>query len=200
MATDSSSAVLRVSRFRRRALWSEIDVTLRDAMPTYRAQPGLLDAWLGRHGPEVDDERVIVSIWELADAERESLRFPEMLSEIRTDIELPRRVVVPVAFHVGFPRSLPPAILRIYVGKTRPGQLDAYVEETRRGSLVDSASDEGPIVVCMGLDRPDHFMTASIWTDWRSIEASTGSDVRRPLRTRNSEHLVSGGPIHYEIV
>lgn len=197
---QGSSAVLRVSRFRRSALWSEIDVTLREAMPTYRAQPGLLDAWLGRHGPEVDDERVIVSIWQSAAAERDSLRLPEMLSEITEAIELPSRVVLPVAFHVRFERSDPPSILRIYEGTTHESQLDAYVDDARYGSLVDGESEDGPIAVCIAVDPPVSFITASIWTDWRCIEASTGGDVHRPLQTRNADRLASGSPTHYEFV
>jgi hypothetical protein len=169
-------------------------------MPSYRAQPGLLDAWLGRHGPEVDDERVIVSIWQSAIAERDSVRLPEMLSDIRDSIELPSRVVLPVAFHLRFERSHPPSILRIYEGATLDGQLDAYVEEARRGSLADGASEDGPIAVCLAVDPPVGFITASIWTDWHCIESATGGDVNRPLRSRNVARLASGSPSHYEFV
>ena len=51
----------------------------------------------------------------------------------------------------------------------------------------------------MALDPPDHFLTASVWPDWASLEACTGGDIRRPFLSRNQARLAEGGPTHYEI-
>ena len=195
-----TSAVLGITRFRRRALWSTIDATLRDAMPRFLAQPGIEDAWLGRRGPEVDDERVVASVWSSPEAERTAARLPEMLDDIGADIDPPSRIVLPLVLDLRFPRPDPPSILRIYEGETKPGELEAYVEDARRGSLRDGEREDGPIAVCMSVDPPDRFITASVWTGWASIEACTGGDIHRPLLTRNVARLAAGGPTHYEVV
>lgn len=198
--TDLTVAVLRLTRFRRRSLWATIDSTLRDAMLAFLAQPGLKDAWFGRRGPEVDDERVIVSVWASREAEGRGMRLPEALRDIDADIEPPSRLVLPVVLDLRFPRPDPPAILRIYEGESKPGQLEAYIEEARRGSLLDGQREDGPIAICMSVEPADRFVTASVWTGWASIEACTGGDIHRPLLTRNAERLADGGPTHYEIV
>jgi hypothetical protein len=109
-------------------------------------------------------------------------------------------VVLPLAFDIRAERAGSPSILRIYSGQTLPGQLDAYVEEAMKATRADAAAPVGPIAVCMGIDRADRFVTASVWSDWSSIEASTGGDIERPLLSRNQARLAAGGPTHFEII
>ena len=47
---------------------------------------------------------------------------------------------------------------------------------------------------------PDSFVTLSIWTDWASIEASTGAGTRAPGATRHAERLAELDVAHYEVV
>jgi hypothetical protein len=153
----------------------------------------------GAASPTGGEERVIVTIWSSGSAEPASLRIPEMLN-VGMEGETQERSVLAVAFYLRFPRAAAPTILRIYEGKTLPGQLDAYVAVSRRGSDIDAASPDGPHAICMALDPPDRFIAASLWTDWAAIEASTGGDIQKALTTRTHDLLAGGGPSHYEIV
>jgi hypothetical protein len=171
---------------------------LREALPAFLAQPALVSAWLGRRITRDGEERALVSIWSPAASEPDVLRIPEMLPPT-LHIESPDRIVLPVAFDLRFPRAASPRILRIFEGLTQPGQLDVYVEEARRGSRFDGERADGPHAICMSLDRPDRFVTASLWTDWACIEACTGGDIDRPLTTRDRSRLAGGGPTHYEV-
>jgi hypothetical protein len=192
-------AVMRISRFRPRPNWGSVDPALREALSLFLAQSSLVDAWLGRRITADGEDRAFVSVWRSAADESEGLRIPEMLPA-SLGIEPPARVVLPVALDLRFQRTVAPAILRIYEGTTLPGQLDLYVEEARRGSLVDGDRPEGPHAICMALDPPDKFITASLWTDWASIATCTGGDTHRPLTTRNRDRLAGGGPTHYELI
>jgi len=191
--------VMRVARFRSRPNWEGVDPALRKALPVFLAQPGIVDAWIGRRITDGGEERVIVSVWGPASSEPEGLRIPEMLPE-GSGVEMPDRTVLPVAFDLRFPRASAPVILRIYEGWTMPGQLELYVEEAHLGSGLDGARPDGPNAICMSLDPPDGFVTVSLWSDWACIEACTGGDIRQPLATRNRDRLAGGGPTHYEIV
>jgi hypothetical protein len=191
--------VMRVSRFPPRRNWEGVDQALREALPVFVMQPGLADAWIGRRTTNGGEERVIDTVWSPASAEPTGLRIPEMLPA-GLGVETPDRSVMPVAFDLRFPRAAAPTILRLYEGRTLPGQLDLYVAEARRGSAIDGDRPDGPHAICMSLAPPDRFVTASLWTDWASIAACTGGDIRDPLATRNRERLAGGGPSHYEIV
>ncbi|CAN5591537.1 hypothetical protein BH23CHL8_BH23CHL8_20890 [soil metagenome] len=193
--------VLRITTFRPREPWAEIDRALRSrGIPSFLTQPGLLDAWFGRRGPDFDDEHVIASVWETSSGERAGPLLPETLVDSDLDLDGPSRLALPVVLDYRFPRPAPPTILRIYDGQTHAGQLDAYVKEAAQGVLVDGEGPDGPSAVCMSVDVPDRFVTVSLWTGWASIEASTGGDVGRPLATRNQARLADGGPTHYEVV
>lgn len=193
--------VLRLTRFRPREPWAGIDRALRaTGIRSFGAQRGLVDAWFARRGPEFEHEHVIASVWESAAAERAGSVLPVDLPESDVILDEPARRVLRLVLDVRFPRAEPPAILRIYDGRTRPGQLDAYVGEAGRGVLLDGQAASGPAAVCMSVDPPDRFVTASLWTGWASIEACTGGDIRRPLATRNHARLAGGGPVHYEVI
>jgi hypothetical protein len=192
--------ILQVVRFRYRSRWSRTDTALREAMPTFQLQAGLIAAWMGRQGPDFDDERAIASVWTSAATERTSLQLAELLGPTSAaDVDTPVRVTMPTSFHEDFPRATPATILRIYEGRTRRGELDAYVAEARDGVLLDGENPDGPVSVTMSIDAPDRFVTVSTWTDWRCIERCTGGDRDRPLVTRNAARLVGGGPRHYEL-
>ena len=58
-------AILRLFVFRPARSEAAFDATLReDVLPRLMLMPGIVDAFVGRHGPGSDDERVIASIWE----------------------------------------------------------------------------------------------------------------------------------------
>jgi hypothetical protein len=195
------SAVLRVTRFRPREPWADIGRALRTrGIPAFLAQPGLVDAWFGRRGPEFEDEHVIAAVWGSAAAERAAVRLRDVLAGPDVAVDDGGSIALPVVLDLRFPRPGPVAILRLYDGRTHPGQLDAYVREAAQGAQQDGQSPAGPAAVCMSVDPPDHFVTVSLWTGWSSIEACTGGDVRRPLATRNRDRLAAGGPTHYEVI
>jgi hypothetical protein len=168
-------------------------------LPTLLGQPGLNGAWFGRRLTEDGEERALVSAWRSAEEESASSRLPEILA-LDEPIEVFDRIVLPVAFQIHAVREAPAAILRVYHGRTRPGELDAYVMEALAGSRSEVASTVGPLSVCMALDRPDRFVTASVWPDWATLEACTGGDILQPLASRSRDRLAGGGPTHYEIV
>lgn len=193
-----SSAVLHVTRFTG-AAWQRIDSTMRETMRTFVTQAGLTGAWFGRRTTEAGEERALVSVWATPQEESKGLRLAAFL-DLPDDPPDLEATVLPVAFDMRAPRRAAPAVLRLYDGLTRPGQLDAYVEEAMAASRQDSMRPDGPLAVCTALDRPDRFLTASIWSDWASLEACTGGDIRRPLVSRNVARLAGGGPSHYEII
>jgi hypothetical protein len=193
--------VLQITRFRNRTRWLPFDAALREAIPAYRSQDGLVAAWFGRRGPDFDDERAIAAVWRWPASEQARHRLPDMLGEELTGgIEDLTREIRPVVLYEVFARTAPASILRIYEGQTRPGELDAYVAEARAGVLLDGANADGPVCVTMSLEPPDRFVTVSTWTDWTCLERCTGGDRDRPLVTRNAARLIGGGPRHYELL
>jgi hypothetical protein len=194
--------VLRVTRVRNVGSWSTIDTVLRDEfVPGHRAHDGLIASWVGRHGPELDDERVIATVWVSAEHERsgrlvsDPFAGPDVAGDPASTSSV-RQVVILERFH----RPAPATTLRLYEGVTRSGELDAYIEEARRGVVLDGASPDGPVDVAMSVEPPDRFITVSTWSDWSSLERCTGGDRSRPLLTRNAARLVGGGPQHYELL
>jgi hypothetical protein len=188
-----SGGVLRVMRFGVARSSQSLDPAMRDAMRSLIAAPGLIGAWFGRRTTETGEERALVSVWRSAD---------EAAGASIAGLELGEsaEVVLPIAFDIRIPRAVRPAILRLYDGSTLPGQLDAYVEDAEAATRLDVVRPGGPLLVCMALDRPDRFVTASVWSDWASLETYTGGDIDQPLVSRNRARLAGGGPSHYEIV
>ncbi len=191
---------VRIERVVTGSVWA-VDAALRDQLrPRYQACDELLAVWAGRHGPELDDERIVASVW--ASAAGES-RAPGVAALFDATDDGPTTVsvtVLPIALYEVFARPGPATILRVYQGQTKPGELDAYVQEAHRGVRLDGASPQGPASVCMSREGPDRFVTVSTWTDWDALASCTGGDIHRPLATRDASRLIAGGPTHYELM
>jgi hypothetical protein len=93
-----------------------------------------------------------------------------------------------------------PQILRIFRGRTIPGELDTYVEHARQGTMADALADHGPEALFLARVPPDQFVTVSAWSTWEDIAASTGGNLRQPIGTRYSELLAGGAAAFFEIV
>lgn len=193
-----SGGVLRVTRLGVAGSGQPIDTAVREAMRTLLSEPGLTGAWFGRRTTETGEERALASMWR-ADDDGAARRWTAGLG-VAADLDVREQIELPVVFDVRVPHPEPEAILRIYDGLTIPGQLDAYVARARAATLLDAVRPGGPLAVCMALDRPDRFVTASVWPDWASLEAYTGGDISRPLVSRDTALLAGGGPSHYEII
>jgi hypothetical protein len=201
--TATDGPVMRVTMFRPADMWHELDRRLRELLPVFAGQSGLLEAWVGRGGTGSSDERLVVSIWASARAQETALTVPDFLElESRTDSAIVdrRTEVFAVQIRERFTRERPMQILRIFRGQTRPGEMDAYLAEARQGVVVDGRRPQGPGAVVCAVDGQDGFVTASLWADWPAIEAATGGDVHHPLATRNAARLVGGAPAHFELI
>jgi hypothetical protein len=165
---------------------------------------GLLALHAGRRGADAGSERIIVSLWTDRAALVGSLGAAD-LSEpapIETSDDAQDVAVrsLPLEVHLRFERPEPPRILRVFRGEVRPGQLEAYVEAARAGTYADASAEHGPHALYLGIDRPSHFLTVSLWSDWSRIEAATGGDIRRPIATRHAERLAGGSASHFELL
>ena len=194
-----------VRLFRCRPVRIEFDAILRETMiPDLLRLPGVVDVHVGRHGPDSIGERVVASTWEseaaMLDAigpDVESSRFhPEHLDET-TDRSVE---VYALAIAVLAERREQGHVMRLVRGRVRDGELDAYVEDARAGTLHDAATQQGPLALYLAPLPPDRFVTLSVWTDWASIEASTGAGTRAPGATRHAERLAELDVAHYEVV
>jgi hypothetical protein len=197
-------SVLRLFGFRPLGFGADYDARLRRSLlPALLELPGLREAYVGRRGPDESGERMIVSIWQSGDAMAAArVGGEEDLLEIETVEEVgPCHLeIVTLAADLPFDRADPAAVLRIFRGQVREGELDRYVEEARSGTLADAAGPHGPVGLYLGPQPPDRFVTVSVWTGWESIEAATHGNIRQPIATSNAARLVGGTAAHYEIV
>lgn len=191
--------------FRCRPLRVEFDAVLREEMiPDLVRQPGVVGVHVGRHGPDAIGERLVASVWESHEAmidamgpDIEKSRFhPEHLSDTTDRSVLVHRLAVAVRTD----RADPERVIRVVRGRVRPGELDAYVEDARAGTLQDAASQQGPLALYLAPLPPDRFLTLSVWSEWSAIEVSTGAGTRAPSATRHTERLVEVDATHYESV
>jgi hypothetical protein len=120
--------------------------------------------------------------------------------EITSDAQEVTVRSLPLVLHLRFERPDDPRILRVFRGEVRPGQLDAYVDAARAGTYADASAEHGPHVLYLAVDRPSHFLTVSLWSDWSRIEAATGGDIHQPIATRHAERLVGGSASHFELL
>jgi hypothetical protein len=189
--------------FRFRSVRPAFDEMLRtDLIPDLCAQAGMLGCWSARQGPDELGPRVVVSIWEAASSAGATLdpasdqfdrRYLDETTERTSELH-------PVRLFARFPVDGESRILRLFRGRVRPGELDAYEEDLRHGMAADASGPSGPTAICMAETGPDDFLTVSAWRDWRDIEASTGGDVHRPRATRRPDRLVDWDVSHFEIV
>jgi hypothetical protein len=128
--------------------------------------------------------------------------FNELVAEqaLIPAIEVLGLEVLPVAVALGLVHPTEPQVLRIFRGVVRDGELNAYVDEARAGTIADIESGHGPHALYLAVDPPASFVTVSLWGDWQAIESATGGDIRRPIATRHADRLSRGTAQHYEVV
>jgi hypothetical protein len=198
---DVDEAVLRLFRFV--PVRTAFDEILRDQMiPDLCRLPGLLDVHGGRQGPGDLGRRVIASIWasetEMRDGVGDSFdepRFhPEHLDET-TERDLTILPVLVRTVREPMPES---GILRLAQGRVRPGELAAYGEDVAAGTERDQRAGYGPSTLVLAGGDDDRFVTFSVWPDWTAIEHATGSDIQRPITTRQPERIIEWSVEFYE--
>jgi len=195
--------ILRVVRFRLPG--AESDGYLRsDTIPSLRALPGLLDVHVGRRDEAEGDNRIVAMVWSdraaMADAVGESVEIAPSFTE-RTGVTAVESLeVLDLRIELPFATGEPSALLRVFRGEVRPGELEAYIAETEAGTLADAAAGRGPAVLYLAADPPDRFVTISLWPSWQAIAAATGGDIHRPTTTKDSSRLTGMDVIHYEVV
>jgi hypothetical protein len=108
--------------------------------------------------------------------------------------------VHPLAIAVRTERAEPERVIRLVRGRVRDGELGAYVDEARAGTVHDAATQQGPLALYLAPMPPDRFLTLSVWADWAAIEASTGAGTHRPGATRHAQRLIDLEVAHYEVV
>jgi hypothetical protein len=202
-STERDPVVMRLALFGAQESWHELDRVLRSTMPVYAGQAGSLATWLGRRGAGPAEERVVASVWSSMRALDQATDIVELVTAhgpAGTTMTPTHVEVIPVRIRETFERDRPMTILRLYQGRTRPGELELYLEEARAGTRLDGARPDGPGTLVCASDGEARFVTVSLWPDWAAIEACTGGDIQRPLATRNATRIEDGAPSHYELV
>jgi hypothetical protein len=177
------------------------DSMLRDeVMPAVLTLDGLVDARIGRRfGPADVDERVVATFWDAREAMDAALASGS-LARLEPDVSS-RTEILSLAIDLRFDRrDEPTRILRVFRGQIRPGELELYVEDARRGASADGATSHGPSAFFLSALPPARFVSLSLWSDWSEIELSTGGNIRHPIATHHAERIVSGQAAHYEIL
>ena len=198
----AEGSVLRLLAFAPEADGGVIDAELRRAAAALSALPATAVHVARRHGSA--PERIIASVWPSAAAMRDGLGLDS--DGARSALELPDRSVdtrvevLPLAVDLAFGDTADALVLRVYRGRIREGELQAYLDDARAGTLADDAAGRGPLALHLGIEEPDRFVTVSAWTGWDRIEAATGGNIRNPVATRHPERLVDGTVRHYEIL
>ena len=106
----------------------------------------------------------------------------------------------PVAVRLRFGPTSGATIVRVFRGHVRPGMLEAYVDTARTSAFADAMAAEGPLVLFVGVEHPDRFVTVSAWTSWDRIERATGGDVDRPLASLHGQLIAAGSASHFEVL
>ena len=195
--------VLRVARFRLSAPGAVADAHLRDVVvPALTAYPQVALCFVGRRGTEPDAERIVVSVWEAADAlpVAATAADPGGAIEARAHHDSLAIEALPLVVDVRAPEPAEPTVLRTFHGTVRPGELEVYAREAEAGAAADVTAGHGPIALLLAASPPDRFVTVSAWTDWRSVERATGGDIRNPFATKFSARLLAWTVDHYELV
>jgi hypothetical protein len=193
--------LLRLLTFRPdRAGESADELLRRQILPAMQAVPGLRYVYAARASAAEADRRVVASVWDDAGAARnldlkQPFDFETADHAVDVDIE-----AHPLDIELAFQDAGAPQILRIFRGRTVPGELDNYVEHARHGTMADALADHGPEALFLARIPPDQFVTVSAWSAWDRIAASTGGNLRQPINTRHLELLEGGTATFYEIV
>ncbi len=180
-----------------------LDPALREeVVPGLLGSAGIGSVYVGRRDGKDVAERVIASVWRAAPAAaRGAIEARQIdVSGLTPLIDDAREEQLDLAVSVRGRATDEPAIMRVFRGQVRPGELDVYLEEVQSGALADAASNDGIVCLHLGARPPDRFITFSIWTGWTPIEVATGGDIRDPMRTRNGQRIAAHSVAHYEIV
>jgi hypothetical protein len=198
---SAERAILRVFTFRPLGSASAFDETARTTiLPDLAIAPGILDAFVGRRAEE-RDVRTLVSVWaSTATVVEERSTIERLHPDERPALASAELTVAGVHVAVRPERFEPPRVLRVFRGDVREGELEAYLEQARAGTLEDAATNPGLVALYLGVVDESSFVTASAWTSWTAIERATGGDVRRPMATKNSAHLAGAAVAHYEVL
>jgi heme-degrading monooxygenase HmoA len=201
----ASPSPIRLLTFRPTEAPSLVDRDIRAVVASGRlVGPGQRHLMVGRRGSDADAERVIVSVWDTdgSMAAWAGGPFNEIVAEqaLIPTIEVRALEVLPLAVALGLVQPTEPQVLRIFRGAVRDGELNAYVDEARAGTIADIEAGHGPHALYLGVVPPTEFVTVSLWDDWDAIESATGGDVRRPVATRHADRLTRGTAQHYEVV
>jgi hypothetical protein len=164
-------------------------------LPDLGSRPSLCHAYLGRSGT-VAGARVALTVW---DGEAEGLAGL-LPSELATPVLEPTVELAEAAVALTFESVDEPLILRVFRGMAQSAVKTRYLDAVLDGTLADVASGSGPHALFLGSLDEERFITASVWSDWRRIEAATGGNIRQPIATRHAELLREGTAEHYEIV
>ena len=199
---------LRVVTFQPDGHESSVDAALRDRfLPALLARDAVVDAWIGRHSTRTDHTRVIASTWSELPGDAppgDSLPDVEFLVNLEASVAgrltIEREQTLDLAVHARFERADPARILRLFRGRVREGELDAYVADARSGMLADAMVNDGLVAFALGADPPEAFVTVSVWTGWAAIEEATGGNTRQPIATRNSIWLTGFEVVHFEVL
>ena len=194
---------LRVVTFQPDGHESAVDAALRDrCLPSLLESDAVIDAWVGRQGSRTAQTRVVVSTWaERPDDPPPDREFLESLvAAMPGALTIDREDTLELAVHERFERPEGPRILRLFRGQVRPGELDAYVADSRAGMLADAIVNDGLVAFALGADPPDAFVTVSAWTGWSAIEQATGGNTRNPIATRHSVRLTGFDVVHFEVL
>lgn len=195
-------SVLRLWSLRPQKHTSVVDAHLRDAViPAADATDGLLAMFVGRRVVDRDEERIVVTVWE-SQAAVETAGQPGCLLAFEAELGEGIVELMPIALAIRpeATPSEPGALLRVFRGHVRAGELGVYVDAARQGTLEDIASGAGPIGLYLGVPERDRFVTVSAWSAWERIQIATGGNVQNPIATRHIGHLVGGLVAHYEIL
>lgn len=181
------------------------DSILRDVMiPDLLGLPGVVEVYVGRHGPDEIGPRLVASIWEseldMADAIGVSFDRPRFHPEFLEETVDRRLEILPLAFAHRSASHDAGSIIRLVTGHVRTGELDAYIREAWAGTEDDAAAGRGPIALYLAARPPDGFRTLSVWPDWSTLQDATGGQIDRPIATRHAKRLVRWQAMHFEFV
>jgi hypothetical protein len=180
-----------------------VDVRLRDSTaPALADLAGLRILHAGRRGTDPRAERILATVWAseedlVAAAGASDALLP---SELELDPADPELEVLPIGVEVAASAASEASVLRVFTGIVRAGELDAYAEEARQGTLDDIAAGHGPTSLYLAVDRPDRFITLSVWSGWTAIERATGGNIHKPISTKHAGRLAVATADHYELV
>ncbi len=159
----SECRVLRLVRFR--PVHKGFDATLRDHLiPDLVAFPDLVDVYVGRQGPDEMGERLVASVWGSRSAMTTAVGqtldpstfHPERLAETIDQALDVHELDLALRFDAApAPIKSETGILRLVRGQVRPGEIAAYREAVRLGTIADADDGHGPLALYLAVELPE---------------------------------------------